>query len=160
MIDPRPIACERARMWAALLPDGELSQFERRILEVHLARCADCASHASQLAAIVAVVRDTPSESMRSPVEVVGRPRLGWGHVKRFAIGSGAAAAVAVIAVVATSLAQRAPQQVQQAPTLIIATPTSDGDEATLWRNSREAARNASLRPMSTRSRGPVFTMG
>jgi anti-sigma factor RsiW len=34
--------CERARFWASLRLDGELSELEGASLDVHLARCAAC----------------------------------------------------------------------------------------------------------------------
>ena len=34
--------CARARFWASLRIDGELSELEGALLDAHLARCADC----------------------------------------------------------------------------------------------------------------------
>ena len=50
---PRPsLPCERAREWASLRLDGELSQFESAMLESHLARCAACQAVVSETEAI------------------------------------------------------------------------------------------------------------
>ena len=39
-----PEACERARTWASLALDQELSELERRLLRAHLADCESCES--------------------------------------------------------------------------------------------------------------------
>jgi anti-sigma factor RsiW len=148
-------------MWAALQPDGELSQFERRILEVHLARCADCARHAARVAAIVAVVRDTPSESMPSPVGVVRRPRPGWGTIRTLAVGGGVAATLAGIAFSTLLTLDRTARPAAPTPPLIVVSSAQDGpDEAQLWRETRKAERVAAERVYSTQSRGAVFPLG
>jgi anti-sigma factor RsiW len=160
MSNIRSIACERARMWAALLPDGELSQFERRILEVHLARCTDCARHAEQVAAIVAVVRDTPSEPLRGPVEVVRRPRFGWGRVGRIAVGGSAAAAVAAAALavsVGTTLNHGRAQTETYPPVVIVSQSPDRADESDLWRQTQKARRANQLRTFSTRPYGSML---
>jgi anti-sigma factor RsiW len=155
----RTMACERARVWAALLPDGELSQFEKRILEVHLARCADCARHAEQVAAIVAVVRETPSESMQSSVEVVRRPRLGWGSMRRLAVGGTAAAAAAAIALSIAVAVDRAPQPtVPSPPVIVVGSPQSVNDDAVRWRETQEAKRAEVARQRSFRVPGPLLS--
>jgi hypothetical protein len=38
--------CERARLWASLRVDGELSELEGALLGAHLERCADCRTFA------------------------------------------------------------------------------------------------------------------
>lgn len=143
-------------MWSALVPDGELSQFERRILEVHLARCTDCARHAEQLAALVAVVRDTPRESMSSPVEVVRRPRLGWGGVRRIAVGgSAAAAAVAALALSIESTGNRTPaQSVPFPPVIVVNSTQTTNDDVALWRKTRQAKRDQTARQFTPRAPG------
>ena len=150
----RPISCERSRIWAALLPDGELSQFEKRILEVHLARCADCARHAEQIAAIVAVVRDTPSESCPSPVGVFRRPRFGWGKVARATVGGSAVAAAVVLAISVVSLQHHRSSPAQPtAPLIVVGSTDTELDGGALWRHTQNAKRLALLK----QSRAQVF---
>lgn len=60
--EEQPRACERARTWAALAPDGELSQLELRLLEAHLGRCASCARVARDIEAISEAIRSAPLE--------------------------------------------------------------------------------------------------
>lgn len=68
---PRPsLPCERAREWASLRLDGELSQLESAMLESHLARCAACQGVVSQTEAITTALRTSPLESLRRPIAV------------------------------------------------------------------------------------------
>lgn len=55
-------ACERARTWAALAPDGELSMLELRLLQAHVERCPSCARVAADIEAISAAIRSAPLE--------------------------------------------------------------------------------------------------
>jgi hypothetical protein len=52
--------CERAREWASLRVDGELSELECHLLEEHLARCADCAEFARDVAHHSLALRAAP----------------------------------------------------------------------------------------------------
>ena len=155
----RSAACERARVWAALLPDGELSQFERRILEVHLARCADCARHAEQVAAIVAVVRDTPSESPLIHVRVRDRRRFANARLAKLAVG-GSAAVAAVVALSVTTTVGRSHQPSVQpvAPLIVVGSPVSGNEEATLWRDTQARKRALVLRQSSARVPGVLLS--
>ena len=42
----RGLLCDRARAWAALAPDGELSELERKLLDAHVVRCGACSRFA------------------------------------------------------------------------------------------------------------------
>lgn len=55
-----PTACERAREWASLCLDGELSEFERVLLRAHLDRCASCSSYAGTLTRATDELRRAP----------------------------------------------------------------------------------------------------
>lgn len=60
--DAQSRACERARAWAALAPDGELSMLELRLLQSHVERCPGCARVAADIEAISAAIRSAPLE--------------------------------------------------------------------------------------------------
>jgi hypothetical protein len=90
----RTAACERARTWASLLPDGELSLFERRLLDVHCVRCDSCRRLRDDIGSFTAIVRATPAEEMSRPVRVA-RPRI---RALRSATGAFASGGVAVLA--------------------------------------------------------------
>ncbi|MES1248105.1 MAG: zf-HC2 domain-containing protein [Actinomycetota bacterium] len=55
-----PLACERARSWASLALDHELSELEREHLRAHLAGCEACE-------AFLAVAREVTHELRAAP---------------------------------------------------------------------------------------------
>jgi predicted anti-sigma-YlaC factor YlaD len=88
--------CERAREWLSLSLDGELSRFERALVDRHLSTCAECAAFGAELAAFTERVRATPLEPLTHPIAVPWRrtrPAL-----------RPARAAVAALAVVAVGI--------------------------------------------------------
>jgi hypothetical protein len=92
--------CERARSWASLGLDGELSQVEQALLRAHVGRCAACAEFASDLDGLTQEIRTAPLE----------RPPVAGTPVHRRSSGMrvlqlGAAAAAIVIAAGLGSLA-------------------------------------------------------
>lgn len=97
------LLCERARAWAALAPDGELSELERKLLDAHLLRCAACAHFAVEVAAIASHLRREALVPLPRPVSVpVWRRRPAYARMRAV----GAAAAVALMAL---GVASRAP---------------------------------------------------
>ncbi len=62
--------CERARAWASLDVDGELSEIERAFLRSHLVRCAECTEYVGRLQAMEEVLRSAPLERLSAPVEI------------------------------------------------------------------------------------------
>jgi anti-sigma factor RsiW len=65
--------CERAREWLSLSLDGELSRFERALVDRHLSTCGECAAFGAELAAFTERVRATPLEPLAHPIGVPGR---------------------------------------------------------------------------------------
>ncbi len=63
--------CERARFWASLRLDGELSELEEALLETHLARCAACREVAGGFEASTVALRSAQLEPS-APVAVDG----------------------------------------------------------------------------------------
>ena len=61
-LSPRSGRCERARQWASLRIDGELSELEDTLLEKHLEGCASCGAFAARLTATTEAVRAAPQE--------------------------------------------------------------------------------------------------
>lgn len=95
--------CERARTWAALAPDGELSELERKLLDSHLTRCGACGRFAAEVAAFAADLRTSALQPLRRPVTLpVWRRRPAYARMRVV----GAAAAVAVMAI---GIASRSP---------------------------------------------------
>ena len=100
---PTGVLCERARTWAALAPDGELSELERKLLDAHLQRCAACGHFALEVAAVAAELRAAAPQQLSQPLVVpIWRRRPVYARVRAV----GAAAAVAVMAL---GIAARAP---------------------------------------------------
>jgi predicted anti-sigma-YlaC factor YlaD len=86
--------CERAREWLSLSLDGELSRFERALVDRHLSTCAECAAFGAELAAFTERVRATPLEPLTHPIAVPGRRTR-----PAFRSAQAAVAALAVVAI-------------------------------------------------------------
>ena len=67
--------CERARQWASVDADGELSAFERVALEGHLADCPSCREFRAGIAGLTHALRVAPHEPLERPVEIARRRR-------------------------------------------------------------------------------------
>lgn len=97
--------CERARRWAALAPDDELSELERRALLSHLRSCAPCAGFARGVGHVSALLRAEELERPSLPTLVP--------HVVRrrqvLAARARPVAAAAAVALMALGVASRAP---------------------------------------------------
>jgi anti-sigma factor RsiW len=90
-------------MWAALAPDGELSELERKLLDAHVERCAACAHFKTEVACVAAELRAASLHPLPQPVSVpVWRRRQAYARMRTV----GAAAAVAVMAI---GVASRSP---------------------------------------------------
>jgi predicted anti-sigma-YlaC factor YlaD len=113
----RGVLCDRARAWAALAPDGELSELEHKLLDAHLARCAQCEAFAADVTALADTLRHEQLVKLSHPLAISAwsRRRSNYGRLRAV----GAAAAVALMAVGITA---RAPL------------PSDDGDTARLPR--------------------------
>jgi predicted anti-sigma-YlaC factor YlaD len=87
--------CERAREWASLELDGELSTFERALLEAHLEGCRTCTEFSSSISGLTGALRSAPHERLGGVV--IG------GHVRR-RVRMRLAPAAAAMAVAAVGL--------------------------------------------------------
>ena len=142
------VLCERARSWAALAPDGELSELERKLLGSHLARCQACSRFALEVAAVAADLRASVPEPLLRPVSIPI-----WHRRPVYARFRGVAAAAAV-AVMALGIASRAPLATSDRESLHLprVVDFSGGDQAEIQR-LEAAQRLAAVRPVSLRSR-------
>jgi predicted anti-sigma-YlaC factor YlaD len=91
--------CERARVWASLRLDGELSELEGALLDAHLARCTGCRAVADGFRASTTTLRSAPFERI-APV-ALDLPRS-----PRRLLATIAVAAVLVLGVIAGGLAR------------------------------------------------------
>jgi predicted anti-sigma-YlaC factor YlaD len=102
--------CEHARVWAALAPDGELSEFERRSLRSHLHTCDSCARFASEVESVALLLREA---ELDRPTILTAIPRTVRRRQALAARGRPVAAAAAV-ALMALGIASRAPLEVEK----------------------------------------------
>jgi len=86
---PSSSSCQRVREQVSLLLDDELSQLERRMLDSHLRRCAECAAYADDVTTFTDQIRYAPLE-----VLVVQRRR----RLPAIRVQAGVAAALAFAA--------------------------------------------------------------
>ena len=144
---PSGLPCERARAWAALLPDGELSVLERRLLDAHLARCGACTHFSAQVAAAVAELRAAELQPLPAPVAVPARhPRRVYARARMV----GAAAAVAAMAL---GVAARAPLSSGQQESLQLPQVVDFGGDLAEQQALRDARREAIVAAIAARSR-------
>jgi hypothetical protein len=92
-LSPRDGRCERARQWASLRVDGELSELEDALLEQHLEGCASCTAFAVRLAATTEAMRAVPLE----------RPEISYPRFERPVIRLPVGRRVAIVAVAAAA---------------------------------------------------------
>jgi anti-sigma factor RsiW len=88
------IECERARLWASLDADSEITELERAALAAHLGGCPACAAAVEQLDEVVRSLRRTPLVEPSRPLIVLRRRR----HHGRLHLAASAAAVVAALA--------------------------------------------------------------
>src|SRR5687768_8595013 len=91
----RSTTCDRVRLQLSLELDGGLSQLERPMLAVHLARCVDCRAYRAETRAFTRLLRTVPLERLSEPIAVSrSRRRL---LPARLPAVAGAALAFAVV---------------------------------------------------------------
>jgi predicted anti-sigma-YlaC factor YlaD len=88
--------CDRAREYASLRLDGELSDFERALLDSHLDRCPSCRAFADDLVDLTGRLRNAPLEQ---PSIAVALPRRRFVALRGIQVGAAAAAVVSVLGI-------------------------------------------------------------
>jgi predicted anti-sigma-YlaC factor YlaD len=87
--------CERAREWASLRLDDELSELERVLLDAHLGRCSECAGYVADIGAVTREIRTAELVTLPQPIALPLRRRLAFAN-RALQAGAAAAAVVAV----------------------------------------------------------------
>ena len=87
-------SCDRAREWASLELDGELSTFEHALLKAHLDGCPSCSEFHSAIGGLTGALRSAPLERFQGVV--IGRLRR---RVRKRLAPAAAAAAVAAVGI-------------------------------------------------------------
>jgi predicted anti-sigma-YlaC factor YlaD len=88
--------CDRAREYASLRLDGELSDFESALLDSHIERCPSCRAFAEDLLGVTARLRTAPLER---PLIVMTLPQRRFAAVRRMQVSAAAAAIVSVVGI-------------------------------------------------------------
>jgi len=156
--------CDRARQWASLELDGELSSFERALLENHLEGCPSCAQFRAEIGSLTGALRAAPREPFAGVV--LGRVRR---HVRIRLAPAAAAMAVAAVglgSVLASSSFQgssitRFAQHVDVSPDdASAAVPDTMNVSTSKMMQTRIAETRARIAPRSPRSLrgGPVIS--
>ena len=100
--------CENVRVWAALAPDGELSELERRALRSHLRQCGSCARFAHGVEEISMLLR---AEELQQPSFSPLIPRVARRR-HAFVARARTVTAAAAVALMALGIASRSPLDV------------------------------------------------
>jgi predicted anti-sigma-YlaC factor YlaD len=88
--------CDRAREYASLRLDGELSDFESALLDSHIERCPSCRAFSEDLVAVTERLRTAP---LQRPSIVVTLPQRRFAAVRRIQLSAAAAAVVSVVGI-------------------------------------------------------------
>lgn len=77
-------ACTRALQWVSFELDGELSEFERALLQRHLSECAGCAAAARELQTLTLALRASAPLAPRVPLWTPprSRPTPAWRRLR------------------------------------------------------------------------------
>src|SRR5918994_1423970 len=88
--------CDRAREYASLRLDGELSDFESALLDSHIERCPTCRAFAEDLVGVTERLRTAPLER---PLIVLTLPQRRFAALRTMQASAAAAAVVSVVAI-------------------------------------------------------------
>jgi predicted anti-sigma-YlaC factor YlaD len=94
--------CERARQWASIELDGELSTFERVLLRAHLAHCPPCREFRTDSSGLTHALRAASLEQLDQPIQI-GRVSRGLGLRLAPAAAAMAVAVVGLGSILASS---------------------------------------------------------
>ena len=99
---PTNAVCDRARTYASLELDGELSQLEGAMLHAHLVRCAGCRAYAAEIASVADELRTAPFERLERPISLPARRRVSFGTLQVAAAAAVALAALGIGGILAS----------------------------------------------------------
>jgi len=138
--------CERARFWASLRLDGELSELEGALLDAHLARCAGCRELAAGFDASTAALRSAPLE--RTAPVAVDVPRSPHRLVATIAV-----AAVLVLGAVAGLMSGHVSHNAQRPHVVAVVASFETPDQLRTLRrpallNMRQLPRDVAVEPV------------
>jgi predicted anti-sigma-YlaC factor YlaD len=124
--------CERARSWASLRADGELSELESALLDAHVSRCSSCRAFARGTEEIAGALR---AARLERPAPVALRlQRAGRAGLRALQV----AAAIAVVVTAGVFAAFSGPSGSTNAVKAVAM--VADGDSADMLRRLRRPA--------------------
>jgi predicted anti-sigma-YlaC factor YlaD len=88
--------CDRAREYASLRLDGELSDFESALLDSHIERCPSCRAFADDLVGVTDRLRTAPLDR---PMIVLTLPQRRFAALRSMQASAAAAAVVSVVGI-------------------------------------------------------------
>ena len=88
--------CDRAREYASLRLDGELSDFERALLDSHIERCPSCRAFADDLLGLTGQLRSAP---MARPELALTLPRRRFVAFRGVQVSAAAAAIMSIVGI-------------------------------------------------------------
>jgi anti-sigma factor RsiW len=144
--------CHRSREWISLRLDGELSELAAKMLEAHLAHCAECRAFEDGAVAATQLVRTAPLELLEQPVSLPRGRSLAF-QTRRLGAAVAAAAAVA-IGVVAFLNVPSSNKLSSRSPFIVAPSGNQDIEQFRLFR----AAALKPVVPAPRRVRGPQKT--
>jgi|SRR5436190_5082415 len=144
--------CERGREWVSLRLDGELSELAQKMLDSHLARCADCRAFEEQVSGLAVQLRAAPLEELERPIEIVHRRRRT--PMRVWSLGAAAASVAAVAVGVVGFMSLPSSGSFQSAAPLVIVSQPSSNEDIRFNREMRAAALKPVVLP-PRRYRGP-----
>jgi Putative zinc-finger len=139
--------CERARQWASLRIDGELSELEDALLQQHLEGCVECSGFAARLAATAGAVRAVPLE----------RPEISYPRFERPAIRLPVGKRVVIVAVAAAAALGAFVGSSLQKPA---STPVPRGGPQLSFRTDQNLLRQLPHQPKQPASPAPTHVPG
>src|SRR5215210_1098547 len=88
--------CDRAREYASLRLDGELSDFESALLDSHIERCPSCRAFAEDLVGVTERLRTAPLEQTTIAITL---PRRRYAALRGVQVSAAAAVLVSVVGI-------------------------------------------------------------
>ena len=145
--------CHRSREWISLRLDGELSELAAKMLEAHLAHCAECRAFEDGAVAATQLVRTAPLELLERPVSLPRGRSLAF-QTRSLGAAVAAAAAVAIGVVAFLNVPSSDKLSSSRSPFIVAPSGNQDIEQFRLFR----AAALKPVVPAPRRVRGPQKT--
>jgi anti-sigma factor RsiW len=153
----RPQRCDRVREWICAGLDGELSRFERALVDSHVRGCAECAEFGLSTAAFTTELRGAALERLPHPITLPARRRIQLPLRSVQVAAAAAALAVVGIGSISSSLGQQNRAQSVRVRQPVAVERPSDRDKLR-FRQLRQHELQVELAYAATRPAGQQLT--